>query len=256
MMPRPNRLGRITSAVGAGRERRSARRLFSTRPRRACCLAEPAQAVLDDDHRAIDDQAEVERAQAHEVAGHAAAHHAGDGHQHRQRNHGGGDQRRAEIPEQQEQHDDHQQRAFDQVLRTVAMVRSTSCVRSYTAWIETPCGRLLLDVVDLRAAAARATARLFSPISMNTVPSTTSSPFCVAAPVRSSVPFAHRRDVADADRHAVAPVEHDGLERVRGRAPGSARAPATAGRCVRCSPRRRSGCSPPRASTTSSSVKP
>jgi hypothetical protein len=52
------------------------------------------------------------------------------GHQHRQRDDRGGDQRRPEVAQQQEQHDDDQQRAFDQVLRTVPMVRSTSAVRS------------------------------------------------------------------------------------------------------------------------------
>jgi hypothetical protein len=52
------------------------------------------------------------------------------GEQHRQRNHRRGDQRRAEIAQQQEQHHDDQQRAFDQVLRHGAMVRSTSAVRS------------------------------------------------------------------------------------------------------------------------------
>ena len=36
-------------------------------------LAEPAQAVLDDDHGAIDDQAEVQRAQTHQVARYAGA---------------------------------------------------------------------------------------------------------------------------------------------------------------------------------------
>ena len=47
------------------------------------------------------------------------------------------------------------------------------------------------------SAAARATMRLFSPISMNTVPSTTSSPFIVAAPVRRSLPMLDLGDVAD-----------------------------------------------------------
>ena len=79
-------------------------------------LAEPAQAVLDDDHCTVDDQAEVERAQAHQVARYAATHHAEDREQHRQRDHRGGDQRGAEIAEQQEQHHDHQQCAFDKVL--------------------------------------------------------------------------------------------------------------------------------------------
>ena len=70
---------------------------------------------------------------------------------------------------------------------TVAMVRSTSAVRSYTGVTATPLGRLLATSCR-RAAVACATARLFSPTSMNTVPRTISCPFCVAAPVRSSGP--------------------------------------------------------------------
>ena len=50
-------------------------------------LAEAAQAVLDDDHGAVDDESVIERAQAHQVAGDAATDHADDGEQHRQRNH-------------------------------------------------------------------------------------------------------------------------------------------------------------------------
>ena len=41
-----------------------------------------------------------------------------------------GDERGADVAEQQEQHDDDQQRAFDRFFSTVAMVRSTSVVRS------------------------------------------------------------------------------------------------------------------------------
>jgi hypothetical protein len=93
-------------------------------------LAETAQAVLDDDHRAVDDQAEIERAQAHQIAGDLVLHHAADGHQHRQRNHCGRNQRRPQVAEQQEQDGDDQQGAFEQVFLHVAMVRSTRFVRS------------------------------------------------------------------------------------------------------------------------------
>jgi hypothetical protein len=129
MMATPNRLGRITSALADGGELEA---FVATQhaPQFVLAFAEATQAVLDDDHGAVDDQAEVQRAQAHQVARDTAAHHAGDGHQHRDGNHGGRDQCRAKIAQQQEQHRDHQQRAFDQVPLTVAMVRSTSAVRS------------------------------------------------------------------------------------------------------------------------------
>ena len=70
---------------------------------------------------------------------------------------------------------------------TVATAFSTSTVRSYTGTARTPDGSVRFTS-SIRAATAFATVRLFSPISMNTVPSTTSSPFAVAAPVRSSRP--------------------------------------------------------------------
>ncbi len=52
-------------------------------------------------------------------------------------------------------------------------------------------------ISSIFAAAAFATTRLFSPTSMNTVPSTTSSPSMVAAPVRRSLPMRDVGDVAD-----------------------------------------------------------
>ncbi len=79
-------------------------------------LSEPQQAVLDDDHRAVDDQPEVERTQTHQVGAHAPFHHRSNGQQHRQRNDHGGDQRRSQVAEHRHQHTDHQQCADTQVL--------------------------------------------------------------------------------------------------------------------------------------------
>ena len=56
-----------------------------------------------------------------------ALQHAGSRHQHGQRNDQRRDERRAEIAEQGEQDQDHQQRAFARFLATVAIVASTSC---------------------------------------------------------------------------------------------------------------------------------
>ena len=79
-------------------------------------FAQPSQTVLDDDNRTIDDQTEIERAETHQIGRHPPLHHAGQRHQHRERNDCGGNQRRADIAEQQEQHDDYQHRTLDQVL--------------------------------------------------------------------------------------------------------------------------------------------
>ena len=78
-------------------------------------LGEPAQAILDDDDRAIDDQAEVERAEAHQVGRNPVLHHAGDGHQHGQRNDRRSDQCGSDVAKQHEQNDDNEQRALDQI---------------------------------------------------------------------------------------------------------------------------------------------
>jgi hypothetical protein len=63
--------------------------------------------------------------------------------------------------------------------------------------------------------------RLFSPMRMNAVPSTTSSPFSVAAPARSSLPRPTVGDVAHADRDTAARRDHDLTDLRRGaQAPG------------------------------------
>ena len=72
-------------------------------------------------------------------------------------------------------------------LRTVAIAFSTRLVRSYTVSSRTPSGsdgRMSSSALDTRCA----TAREFSPTSMNAVPSTVSRPSRVAAPVRSCRP--------------------------------------------------------------------
>ena len=76
----------------------------------------PRDTVLDDDHRAIDDQAEVERAEAHQIARDAQPVHADGRHQHRDRDDQGRDNGGPDIAEQEEQHRDNQQGALDQVF--------------------------------------------------------------------------------------------------------------------------------------------
>ena len=79
-------------------------------------LGKASERVLDDDDRTIDDQAKVERAEAHEVRRHAEAQHPKAGQHHRDRNDSRGNQRGAKVAEQQEQHDHNEERAFAQVL--------------------------------------------------------------------------------------------------------------------------------------------
>ena len=74
---------------------------------------------------------------------------------------------------------------FLDTVRTVASTRSVR-LSSVRAWM--PGGRSLLISLILASAAAE-TVRLFSPMSMRAVPSTTSRPFSLAEPVRSSRPI-------------------------------------------------------------------
>ena len=66
MMKTPKMLGVITSLVAS--KTISKRSPPSSRRLRVLLLRETADAVLHDDDRAIDDDAEVERAEAHQVA--------------------------------------------------------------------------------------------------------------------------------------------------------------------------------------------
>ena len=85
-------------------------------PEPVLSLAEPAEAVLDDDDGPVDDEAEVERPEAHEVCRCPRLEHARQRHQHRDRNDRRRDQRGPEIAEQQEQDHDDEQRALGEIL--------------------------------------------------------------------------------------------------------------------------------------------
>jgi hypothetical protein len=151
-------------------------------------FGEAAQRILDDDDRAIDDQPEIERAQAHQIARDAEPVHARCRHQHGDRDDRGGDERRADIAEQQEQHDDDEQRAFDQVL----LDRRDGRIDQLGAVIDRlgeHVGRQrLVDLVELLGRTV-ATMRLFSPTSISTVEITASDPMRLPEPVRTAPPI-------------------------------------------------------------------
>jgi len=79
-------------------------------------MGQSAHAVLDDHHRPVDDDAEIQRPQAHQVGAHLVMHHAGEGEQHRQGNHRRRDDGGTDVAQEQKQDHDHQDRAFQQVL--------------------------------------------------------------------------------------------------------------------------------------------
>ena len=79
-------------------------------------MGQAPHAVLDNHHRAVHDDPEVQCAQAHQVRADLLVHHAGEREEHRERDDQRGDQRSAQVPEEQEKHDDDQHGAFEQVL--------------------------------------------------------------------------------------------------------------------------------------------
>ena len=83
---------------------------------RLLTMRQSPHAVLDYDHCAVDDDAEIERAQAHQISTDLVRHHAGEGEQHRQGDDGRRDGGGAQIAEKHEQHHDYQHRAFQQIL--------------------------------------------------------------------------------------------------------------------------------------------
>ena len=85
-------------------------------PRHGLRMSQPPHAVLHDHHGAVDDNAEVQRPQAHQVSTDLVGDHAGEGEQHGKRDDQGSDDRRADVAEKQEQDHDHQNSALDQIL--------------------------------------------------------------------------------------------------------------------------------------------
>ena len=75
------------------------------------------QAVLDNDDAAIDDEAEVKRAERHEVPDHPQRRHADDRHPHRQRNPERRDKAPAQRSQGQKEDEHHEPRALGKVYK-------------------------------------------------------------------------------------------------------------------------------------------
>jgi hypothetical protein len=105
--------------------------------------------------RAINDEAEVNRAKAHQVARHPALDHAGHGEKHGQRDGQRDDERRAQIAEQREEHHHDQQRSFKQT-RLDRMQRAVHQVRAVVERSHFDTRRkFLLNMRELRRHVAR-----------------------------------------------------------------------------------------------------
>src|SRR5690349_11862381 len=102
-MPVSERIGRYTMAMIATPKASERVRAFR----------DHANGVFDDDHRAIDDESKVDRAERHEVAGYVEPPHPDERDEHRQRNGGGDDQPRAQVSQHQEEDDDDQEPSLE-----------------------------------------------------------------------------------------------------------------------------------------------
>ena len=95
-----------------GRGQREPLLLGKQAPEPVLSFAKPPEAVFNNDHRAIYDQAKIKRAEAHEVARDPVADHACHG----ERNDRRCQQRGPDIAEQQEEDDDHEERPLGEVF--------------------------------------------------------------------------------------------------------------------------------------------
>ena len=138
-------------------------------------VPEPAEDVFDDDHRAIDDDAEVHRAQGEQVGGMPAQREAEEGGEQRKRNDGARRSAAARRLPRKRRARGHQHRARERLLNTVCSVVSIShCGRS-TGTICTPWAGPYSFSVAIRSFSAVSTAEGFSPLRMSTMPVTMSS---------------------------------------------------------------------------------
>ena len=163
----------------------------ATRPARP--RAEAPRRVLDHDDRAVDDQAEVDGAEAHQAAGDADPQHEIEREEHRERDRRGHDQPRAQVAQEDEEHGDDEQRALEEVRphRVQHVVDEVRAVVDGRRPRRPAAG--VFRISSSRISSRRVTSWLFSPMSMKPSPSTTSPlPSAVTAPRRISRPSTTR----------------------------------------------------------------
>jgi len=114
MMSTPKNMGLATSLADLSTS--SVRsRTVRVRPSAVLTLAEMTHDVFHHDDRTINDEAEVDGTEAHQVSADVIAHHAGHGKEHGKWDDERDDEGGAEVPEQRKEHDDDEQCALGQV---------------------------------------------------------------------------------------------------------------------------------------------
>ncbi|KAG1083322.1 hypothetical protein G6F40_014805 [Rhizopus arrhizus] len=164
--------------------------------------------ILHDHDRPVHDDAEVQRAQAHQVGADLVGDHAGEGEQHRQGNDHGRDQRRPDIAQKDEQDDDDQRRALQQVL----LDGGDGLVDQVGAVVDGhrlhALRQRLVDGVQPRGHGLRDAAAVLSDQHEHRAQHDFFA--VVGGRARAQLlAFAHASDVAHPNGHAIAPVQHD-----------------------------------------------
>ena len=167
-----------------------------------------------------------------------ALHHADGGQQHRERDHQRGDQRRAEVAEQQEQHDDDEQRAFGEVLRD-RRDRRVDQLRAVEHGLDRDARRQRsADLLHLARRPPRrpcGCSRRSASAPCRRRPRRRSRWRCRCA---VSPPIADVGDVADAHRHAAARADDDVADLLDVLDPAAGAHDDSPRPCARCSRRR------------------
>jgi hypothetical protein len=170
----------------------------------ALLLREPAHRVLDDDHRAVDDQAEVDGAEAHQVPGDVGRVHHRDREEHRERDGRGDDEPAAQLAEEDEEDEDDQRRALEQVLadRTHGAVHQ---LRAVVEWLDPRALRQgRRELRELEPSRLRSRCESSRPCSISATPTTTSPlPSFEAAPMPHPRSELHVGDRGERDGSAL-----------------------------------------------------
>ena len=175
-------------------------------------ILEPADAVLDHDHRTVDDQAEVDGAQAHQRSGDAEPQHALGGEHHRQRDGQGHDQPRPQVAQEDEEDRNHQDRPFEQVLPH----RLENLVHQLGPLVDRldlhPCGQGRLDLLHALAHAAGDLVAVLAHQHEAQAQDDLALARGRGGPAPDLVAFDHLADVADAHRNPVVRDDDDGRD--------------------------------------------
>ena len=175
-------------------------------------MGQPAHAVLEHDHAGVDDQAEVDRTQAHQAGRQAGGEHDVGREQHRQRNRQRDDQAAPQVPEHGQQHEDDQGASGQQIVQHGAERQVDQVGAVVKRFDRDARGKALLELGDLGLHIGHDLAAVLADEHHHQP----GDDLTLAVPGGQAGPN-HRRGMnlgnpADGHGHAVALVDHDGRD--------------------------------------------